>query len=486
MGVVYKGHDPDLGGAVAIKIIRRELVDGPGGEQMRQRFKNEAIAGRRLRHPNIVPVYDYGEDEDCAYIVMAFVEGRSLNEVLKAGPRPSVSEALAITGRLLAVLQHAHQNSVVHRDIKPANILVGAGGKIEVADFGIAKVGLAGLTRTGQVFGTPAYMSPEQCRGTPPSDHRVDIFAAGALLYELLTGERPFRGESELAIMHQVVSLDPEPPSRLNPEVSPALDAVVAKAMAKDREQRFQSAREFAQALKEADSSRPTLDIRAMPTVTDPDPTPAMTRPKTPVDPPPTAVPESPPKMTADRTSFTTATSFRRARRKSRSHRIGKYTILEDIGQRRVGPLYEAYDHFDDRHVVLKVISSDSQVATHEQNRFIRAAAVWRRLDHPNVVRVHDLVVQTDVVFIVLELLKGRDLRHVIESRRGYTLAEKLKIMRQVCEGLHHIHEHGIIHRDIRPNNIFVSPTLSVKVLDSHLSREADLGKDQLTIACPI
>jgi eukaryotic-like serine/threonine-protein kinase len=300
MGIVYKGYDPDLGHAVAIKIIRRELVDGPDSAPMRQRFKNEAIAGRRLRHPNIVPVYEYGEDKDCSYIVMAFVEGHPLNEVLKDGPRPSLPEALAITRRLLDALQHAHRHHVVHRDIKPANILVGADGEIEIADFGIAKVDLAGLTRTGQVFGTPAYMSPEQCRGTPPSDQRADLFAAGVILYELLTGEQPFRGESALAIMHQVVNRDPEPPSRLNPEVSPALDAVVAKAMAKDREERFQSARAFAQALEEAARPRPAPDIRAMPTLTDTAPTPPLTPPKTPADPPPKAVPESPPKMPPD------------------------------------------------------------------------------------------------------------------------------------------------------------------------------------------
>ena len=116
MGVVYKGFDPDLRQAVAIKVIRRELVDGPGGEHMRQRFKNKAIAGRRLRHRNIVPVYEYGEDEDCSYIVMAFVEGRPLKEALDAGTRSSIAEALAITEQLLNALQHAHRNNVVHRD----------------------------------------------------------------------------------------------------------------------------------------------------------------------------------------------------------------------------------------------------------------------------------------------------------------------------------------------------------------------------------
>lgn len=128
MGVVYKGFDPDLRHGVAIKVIRRELVDGPGGEQMRQRFKNEAIAGRRLRHPNIVPVYEYGEDDEYSYIVMAFAEGRPLKEALDAGTRSLIVEALAVMEQLLDALQHAHRNYVVHRDIKPANILVGEDG----------------------------------------------------------------------------------------------------------------------------------------------------------------------------------------------------------------------------------------------------------------------------------------------------------------------------------------------------------------------
>jgi predicted Ser/Thr protein kinase len=269
MGVVYKGFDPDLRQAVAIKVIRRELVDGPGGEQMRQRFKNEAIAGRRLRHPNIVPVYEYGEDDDCSYIVMAFVEGRPLKEALDTGQRSSVPEALDITGQLLDALQHAHHNYVVHRDIKPANLLVGEDGQLQIADFGIAKIDLAGLTRTGAIMGTPAYMSPEQCLGTP-SDHRADIFAAGVILYQLLTGEQPFQGNAPLAVMQQVLTLDPVRPSQLNLDVSPALDVVVAKAMAKRREERFQSAREFAEALKEAAEPRPARaeGIRSAPTIT--------------------------------------------------------------------------------------------------------------------------------------------------------------------------------------------------------------------------
>ncbi len=236
---------------------------------MRQRFKNEAIAGRRLRHPNIVPVYEYGEDDECSYIVMAFVEGRPLKEALDAGTRSSIAEALTVMEQLLDALQYAHRNNVVHRDIKPANLLIGEDGQLQIADFGIAKIDLATLTRTGVILGTPAYMSPEQCLGTP-SDHRADIFSAGVILYELLTGEQPFRANAALAVMHQVLSVEPVSPSKLNLDVSAPLDAVVAKAMAKRREERFQSARDFAQALKEAAKPRPAPaeDMRSVPTIT--------------------------------------------------------------------------------------------------------------------------------------------------------------------------------------------------------------------------
>ncbi len=270
MGVVYKAFDPDLRQTVAIKVIRRELLEDVGEQNWRQRFKNEAIAGRRLRHPNIVPVYDYGEEDDCSYIVMGFVEGRPLREVLRSGHRFSIPEALSVMEQLLDALDHAHGQKVVHRDIKPANVLVGEDGQLQVADFGIAKIDVAGLTRTGAVMGTPGYMSPEQCQGLP-SDQRADIFAAGVILYELLTGERPFRANVEVAALQQVLSPQPVKPSELNLDVPLAIDQVVAKAMATRREERFPSAREFAVALERAVRTGPTpaADVQSMPTITD-------------------------------------------------------------------------------------------------------------------------------------------------------------------------------------------------------------------------
>ena len=192
MGVVYRAFDPDLKQAVAIKVIRKELLEGAGEHHARERFKKEAIAGRRLRHPNIVPVYEYGEDGDRSYIVMALIEGRRLKDVLDGGQRFALRETLSVMEQMLEALDYAHRQHVVHRDIKPANLLYSEEGHLQVADFGIARIDASTLTLTGAVLGTPGYMSPEQCQGAP-SDHRADLFAAGVILYELLSGERPFR-----------------------------------------------------------------------------------------------------------------------------------------------------------------------------------------------------------------------------------------------------------------------------------------------------
>ncbi len=269
MGVVYRGYDPDLDQPVAIKVIRKELLEEAADKNIRERFKNEAIAGRRLRHPHIVPVYEYGEDGGSSYIVMALIEGRRLKDVLDSGRRFTLAETLSVMKQMLEALHYAHRQNVVDRDIKPANILYGDDRHIQIADFGIARIDASSLTTTGAVLGTPGYMSPEQCRGTP-SDHRADLFAAGVILYELLSGGRPFRGSSGIAIAHQILNVEPMRPSQLDTELSPAVDAVVAKAMAKRPEDRFQSAEAFLAALERAVMSRRASapsDCDAAPTI---------------------------------------------------------------------------------------------------------------------------------------------------------------------------------------------------------------------------
>jgi serine/threonine protein kinase len=249
MGVVYKAFDPGIERVVAVKTVRKDLVDPDLAVQVMARFQNEAKAAGRLLHPNIVSVYEYGEDELNAFIAMEFVEGTGLREYLNRKASFDVGQIVAIMSQLLLALDFAHERGVVHRDVKPANLILTSGGALKVADFGIARIDTSNLTNAGMVMGTPSYMSPEQCQGKEV-DKRSDLFSAGVVLYELLTGEKPFTGSIE-AIAFKICYEEPKPPSELSKlPVSPALDAIVLTAMTKDPAARFQNAKAFNRALR--------------------------------------------------------------------------------------------------------------------------------------------------------------------------------------------------------------------------------------------
>jgi formylglycine-generating enzyme required for sulfatase activity len=250
MGTVYEGFDPVIGRRVAIKTLRTEMFETRQMADVLARFKREAQSAGRLSHPHIVTIHEYGEHEGTAYIVMEYLNGNELGHELNRGVRFSLEDTVRIMTQLLGALTHAHDNKVVHRDLKPANMFVLEDGSLKVVDFGIAHVEASDLTDTGAMLGTPAYMSPEQCLGTLV-DHRSDIFSAGVILYQLLTGDRPFTG-SVTTIIQKVLRQEPLPPSELNPTLSDAWDKVVARAMAKKPEARYESARQFAEAIKTA------------------------------------------------------------------------------------------------------------------------------------------------------------------------------------------------------------------------------------------
>jgi eukaryotic-like serine/threonine-protein kinase len=281
MGVVYEGFDPVIERRVAIKTILPSQLGGGESAALMARFKREAQAAGRLNHPGIVAIYEYGEDvaqdsgEDeatrmvaapapnaaapaqrVAFIAMEFVDGRELRDCFERGQRFPLPEVARIMGETLDALDHAHAQGVVHRDIKPANLILLANGQVKIADFGIAHLEASELTQTGAVLGTPSYMSPEQFMGQPV-DGRSDLFSCGVMLYQLLTGEKPFTGESTTTLMYKVLREDPVPPSELNLSLAPQLDAVVKKALAKAPAQRFQSGREFAEALRTAIAVQP-------------------------------------------------------------------------------------------------------------------------------------------------------------------------------------------------------------------------------------
>jgi serine/threonine-protein kinase len=252
MGTVLDGWDPAIERRVAIKTVR--LADAAADEEAAEaleRFKREAQAAGRLSHANIVGVFDTGETDDLAYIVMEFIEGRSLKQVLDTEKSLPPDEAAEIMTQVLAGLEYSHRRGVVHRDIKPANIMLTTDGGVKIADFGIARLSSSTATAVGSILGTPAYMPPEQFLGEP-ADARSDIFAAGAMLFHLLTGTRPYEGNAT-SIMTRVLNADAPPlPSARSVSVSPAWDRVILRSMAKKPEDRFQSAAEFSQAVKAA------------------------------------------------------------------------------------------------------------------------------------------------------------------------------------------------------------------------------------------
>lgn len=253
MGMVYEGRDPNLDRRVAIKTIKVENLTPEEALEYEQRFRTEARSVARLTHPNIVSVYDSDRDGDVAYLVMEFIQGEDLKHHLDRGEVYSLEQTLAIMRDLLAALDYAHRQNIVHRDIKPANLLLEANGRVKLTDFGVARIQDSGdATRTqGSMVGTLKYMSPEQVQGQP-IDARTDIFAAGVLLYQLLTSKRPFDGGSDFDIIQQIVSKPHAAPSDINAQLPSAVDAVVARALAKSRDQRFATAADFSAALATA------------------------------------------------------------------------------------------------------------------------------------------------------------------------------------------------------------------------------------------
>jgi eukaryotic-like serine/threonine-protein kinase len=262
MAEVHRGRDIRLGRDVAVKTLRVDLAREPS---FQARFRREAQSAASLNHPAIVAVYDTGESMldgvPVPYIVMEYVDGRTLRDVLKAERHIMPTRALEITAQILNALDYSHRNGIIHRDIKPANVMLTRSGEVKVMDFGIARSvaqASAAVTQTAAVIGTAQYLSPEQARGEQV-DPRSDVYSTGCLLYELLTGTPPFTGDSAVAVAYQHVREDPIPPSRLNPDISPAIDAIVLKAMAKNPANRYQSAAEMREDIERALSGVPVL-----------------------------------------------------------------------------------------------------------------------------------------------------------------------------------------------------------------------------------
>jgi serine/threonine-protein kinase len=271
MGCVYKAKDPAVGRTVALKTILGAALEGAQGDEYRARFYREARAAGSLAHPGIVPVFDVGEYEGTPFLVMEYVEGRTLAAAMRGGERFTLERACEIGQQLAEALAHAHRKGVIHRDVKPANILMappeGSGReRPRITDFGVAKLAGNDVTTTGQMLGTPAFMPPEQFTGAP-LDGRADLFSVGVILYALVTGEQPFHGETVTAVSYTVVHTDPVAPRKFNPGIPARLEAAILKCLAKSPADRFQTGEELAQELAALRGvAEPDAAMRTIPT----------------------------------------------------------------------------------------------------------------------------------------------------------------------------------------------------------------------------
>jgi serine/threonine protein kinase len=278
MGVVYKALDPTIDRVVAVKAIHEnEFRANPDGEEMEARFRREIHTAGLLTHANIVTVYDGGKDDNIHWIAMEYVDGPSLSALIKENHRIPVQATLDLVTKVCDAIDFAHRKNIIHRDLKPGNILLSTDGEPKLADFGIARIDSSTMTQTGVILGTPSYMSPEQVKGKS-IDHRSDQFSLGIILYEMLTGRRPFRGDSPTSIMYQIVHEEIRPPHVLNKEVPVALSRIVMRALAKRPVDRYESAADMARDLKklrdgadlettlrELDSALETAEIKKVP-----------------------------------------------------------------------------------------------------------------------------------------------------------------------------------------------------------------------------
>lgn len=281
MGTVYRAKDPAMDRVVALKTILSVALAGERESEFRERFFREARAAGALAHPGIVSVFDVGEHEGMPFLVMEFIDGKTLVEAIKKNERPTLSRVCELGQKIAEALGYAHQRGVVHRDIKPANIMLTSREKHgivrpKITDFGVAKMAAAHTTATGQMVGTPAFMPPEQFTGAP-IDGRADIFSLGVVLYWMATGEQPFPGESLTSVSYKVVHTDPPPPRKLNPSISSKLESIILKCLEKSPDDRYQTGEELARELGDMGTKIATAAIPNVPqasaTVLDPEAT---------------------------------------------------------------------------------------------------------------------------------------------------------------------------------------------------------------------
>jgi eukaryotic-like serine/threonine-protein kinase len=429
MGVVYKAEDTKLGRMVALKFLPPELTRDADAKS---RFLREARAASQLDHANICTIYEIGDtDDEQTFIAMACYDGETLKERVERGAM-EVDEALKIAAQLARGLGKAHASGIVHRDIKPANVIVTTDGVAKILDFGLAKLaGATHITQSKTTLGTLAYMAPEQIRGEAVGS-QADLWALGIVLFELLTGKRPFRGDYEQAMAYSILNEQPVSLLELKPDAPAELERIVKKLLRKDPLQRYQAADEL---LAELEALR---------------------------------APSSGSGKAGSRGS-----KSREALRAGA--RLGPYEIVEPLGSGGMGDVYRARDTRLDRQVAIKVLAPSVFESAKRKQRFQREAKLISSLSHPNICTLFDVGEQEGIDYLVMEQLEGETLAERL-MRGALPLHDVLKIGIQIGEALGAAHRQGVVHRDLKPANVMLTRAGAVKLLDFGLAKELTIG----------
>ncbi len=434
MTVVYEAVDTKLDRPVALKILPPELTRDPDAKA---RFVHEAKATAALAHPNICTIHEIDEFEGQSFLAIEWYDGETLKERIVPGSL-NWEESVDIAQQIAQGLAKAHEQDIVHRGIKPASIFITSDGLVKILDFGLAILsGQTLQTKTDITPRTAGYMAPEQVKGET-TDQRTDFWCLGVTLYEMVSGRLPFQGDHEQAIVHAILNQEPDPVTGLRTGIPLGLERIIGKCLSKNPAERYQHADEL------------TADLLH---------------------------------LGGDTTSGSRATGAIQGTRESSliGQTVSHYRITRQLGAGGMGVIYEAVDTKLDRTVALKFLPPESTRDSDARVRFIREAKAASGLDHPNICTVHEIGATKDgQMFIAMALYQGCTLAHMINNG-PLSVDQIMDIGSQVAAGLAKAHESGIIHRDIKPLNIFVTEDGLVKILDFGLAKLS--GQSQLTVA---
>src|SRR5579864_5932170 len=435
MGTVYKAKDRELDRLVALKLIRPEYANHP--ETIR-RFKQELILARQVTHRNVIRIFDLGLADGLKFITMDFVEGRDLSKIISEKGKSSVSGACDIVRQICSGLEAAHNEGVVHRDLKPQNIMLDSQGRVFLMDFGLARsMELVGMTRTGALIGTPTYMSPEQARGEK-ADVRTDIFALGVIFYELLTGKRPYKDEPMMATLVRRTKELATPPVEVEPSVPQSVSDIVMKCLQIKADLRYQNAEEMLHDLNLVLPAPSSSSHSAS--------------------------------MLSGPQAFSSGSFFG-----------PRYRIESLLGEGGMGKVYKAQDGELRRTVALKLVRPELASDPSSMDRLKQEILLASKVSHKNILRIHDLGDVGGLKFISMAYVDGKDLHQIIAAEGKLPVPRALRITRQLCLALEAAHSEGVIHRDLKPQNVLVDKDDQVYVSDFGLAKSLEVHTSMLT-----